>query len=239
MKGNACSSLHIKCFLKRASLSFIGRNANRPVQIFFPLSGFLTLGPVHLERKGTAYNKTEVAPNKGKVPGISLTPIRKEVNQMSKTLNLGIDISLQSATCCFLSQEGKFHGKVFNVDNNLPGFENLKQKLSDLCSSEGYSLVRIGLESSRMYGFHLLDYFSNIQIPGLEIKLYQINAKYLNRFKRSFPEKEKTDLVDAQFVAEYLRFGRLPVEFKPDNPYLPLQRLVRYRYHLVKNIEKY
>ncbi|HQL65149.1 MAG TPA: transposase, partial [bacterium] len=35
-----------------------------------------------------------------------------------------------------------------------------------------------------------------------------------------------------------LKFEMLPVEFKPDSPYLPLQRLVRYRYHTVKNIEK-
>ena len=39
-------------------------------------------------------------------------------------------------------------------------------------------------------------------------------------------------------LLQYLRFGRLPAEFKPDSPYLPLQRLVRYRYHLVKAVEK-
>jgi len=236
MKGNACPPLHIKCLSKRASLSFIGEMPTPTVQLFFFLSGFFRLGPVHSERKETAYNKAEVAPNKGKGPGY-LTP-RKEVIKLSKILNVGIDISLQTATCSFLSQEGKFHGKPFNVDNNISGFENLKQKISDLCFLEGYSLVRIGLEASSMYGFHLLDYFSSVQIEGIKIQVYQINAKYINRFKKSFPEKEHTDPVDSRVIAEYLRFGRLPVEFKPDSPYLPLQRLVRYRYHLVKNIER-
>lgn len=157
---------------------------------------------------------------------------------MSKILNLGIDISLQTATCSFLSQEGKFHGKPFNVDNNLPGFEDLKERIVHLCRLEGYSLVRIGLEASSMYGFHLLSYFSNTHIDKVEIQVYQINAKYINRFKKAFSEKEKTDPVESKVIAEYLRFGRLPAEFKPDNPYLPLQRLVRYRYHLVKTIEK-
>ena len=99
---------------------------------------------------------------------------------MSKILNLGIDISLQTATCSFLSQDGKFHGKPFDVDNNLPGFEILKQKITALCFLEGYTDVNIGLEASSNYGFHLLSYFSNIHIDGVKFHLYQINAKYIN-----------------------------------------------------------
>ena len=41
-----------------------------------------------------------------------------------------------------------------------------------------------------------------------------------------------------KFVAEYLRFGKLPAQYEPDSLYLPLRRLVRYRYHLVKSIER-
>jgi len=47
---------------------------------------------------------------------------------MLKILNLGIDISLHTATCCLLGQESRLYGKVFNVDNNLPGFETLKKQ---------------------------------------------------------------------------------------------------------------
>jgi len=157
---------------------------------------------------------------------------------MSKILNIGIDISLQTATCSFLSQDGKFHSKTFDVDNNISGFEILKQKIAALCLLEGYTDVNIGLEASSNYGFHLLSYFSTVYLNGVKFHLYQINAKYINRFKKAFSEKEHVDPVDARAIAEYLRFGRLPAEFKPDNPYLPLQRLVRYRYHLVKTIER-
>jgi len=66
-----------------------------------------------------------------------------------------------------------------------------------------------------MYGFHLLDYFSTTDFKyPVKVKLYQINAKYVKRFKKAFPEKEKTDIVDCQFIAEYLRFGKLPAEYK-------------------------
>jgi len=157
---------------------------------------------------------------------------------MFKTLFVGIDISLKTATCCFLNQEDKHHGKPFDVDNNLTGFEELKQKITTLCQFKKYDLVCIGLEATSMYGFHLLNYFSNTTIDGVKFHVYQINAKYVNRFKKAFPEKEKTDPAEAGVIAEYLRFGKLPVEFKPEDPYLPLQRLVRYRYHLSKTIER-
>jgi len=158
---------------------------------------------------------------------------------MFTTLFVGIDISLRKATCCFLNQNGNLLKKVFEVDNNISGFEKLKEQIETLIPTNGFSLVCIGLEATSMYGFHLLDYFSSpVFKESVEVKLYQVNAKYVSRFKKAFPEKEKTDMVDCRVIAEYLRFGRLPAEYKPESLFLPLRRLVRYRYHLIKNLEK-
>ena len=156
---------------------------------------------------------------------------------MSTNLNVGIDISLRNGAVSFLNQEGEYLGKVFEVPNNLPGFGQLNDKLSQAVIQHHFQQVRLGMEATSNYGFHLMDYFTKTTLP-CEIKVYQINAKYIKRFKKAFPEKEKTDLVDAQFIAEYLRFGKLPVDYKPQMLHLPLKRLVRYRYHLAKNIER-
>ena len=156
---------------------------------------------------------------------------------MSMILNVGIDISLRKAASSFLNQEGKYLGKVFEIPNNPSGFDQLNNKLSQAVTQQGFQQIRLGLEATSNYGFHLMDYFTRTTLP-CEIKVYQINAKYIKRFKKAFPEREKTDLVDAQFIAEYLRFGKLPVDYKPEALHLPLKRLVRYRYHLVKNIER-
>ncbi len=158
---------------------------------------------------------------------------------MLKTLFVGIDISLKKGTCCFLNQSGKVLKDIFEIDNTLSGFEKLQNEIETLIPTHGFSLVCIGLEATGMYGFHLLDYFSSTALKyPVELKLYQVNAKYVSRFKKAFPEKEKTDIVDCRVIAEYLRFGRLPAEYKPEDLFLPLRRLVRYRYHLVKTIEK-
>ena len=156
---------------------------------------------------------------------------------MIKILNVGIDISLNKACCCLLSQEGKYLGRVFEVENNPSGFDILRDRILVAIKERDFELIRIGFKASSMYGYHLAEYFKQTTLRP-EVKVYMVNAKYIHRFKKAFPEREKTDLVDAQFVAEYLRFGKLPVEYGPDSLYLPLKRLIRYRYLLVKSIER-
>jgi transposase len=156
---------------------------------------------------------------------------------MSDILNVGVDISLRSASVSFQDQDGTFLGKTFQVGNNPSGFETLEQKIRALTSSLEFKEIRIGLEATGLYGFHLSDYFSRTSL-GCVTRIFLVNAKYISRFKKAFPEKEKTDLVDAQVITEYLRFGKLPVEYRPEALHLPIQRLVRYRYRLVKTLER-
>jgi len=56
--------------------------------------------------------------------------------------------------------------------------------------------------------------------------VYVTRAKHIKDFKKAFPEREKTDLVDSQFIAEYLRFGRLSHPFQ-----------AKCRYHLAGNLK--
>ncbi|MCM8770199.1 MAG: hypothetical protein NC911_11165, partial [Candidatus Omnitrophica bacterium] len=78
---------------------------------------------------------------------------------LSKILNLGIDISLQTATCCFLSQEGKFHGKTFDISNNLVGeFESDETGLARKCDKylryylvEAANSLRVHNEQHQIY----------------------------------------------------------------------------------------
>jgi len=95
------------------------------------------------------------------------------------------------------------------------------------------------MEATQNYGFHLAEYLAiSDKLSVWKPLVYVINAKHIKDFKRAFPERNKTDLIDSQFIAEYLRTGFLPHPFEANNRYLPLQRLVRYLYHLVKNIER-
>ena len=165
--------------------------------------------------------------------------LSKVVIKLLKTLNVGIDISLREAIISFLTWEGKYLGESFKVPNNLPGAKELEKRLLSILLTGTFEHVRFGMEATHNYGFHLAEYLSSSdRLLAWRPLVYLINAKYIKDFKKAFPERDKTDLIDSQFIAEYLRFGRLPHPFEANNRYLPLQRLVRYRYHLVKNTER-
>lgn len=58
----------------------------------------------------------------------------------------------------------------------------------------------------------------------------------MKKFKESYPDIGKDDWTDAMVIADRLRFGRLPAECYLDERYQPLQRLTRYRRHLVTQL---
>lgn len=172
-------------------------------------------------------------------PAVLTLQAQKGVNHVSKLMNVGIDVSLRNATAAVLDQTGTALGKPFEVPNTLPGAEALEDRLLALLKAGGFESIRLGLEATHFYGFHLAEFLTaSPRLAPWRPTVYLINAKRIHDFKGAFPEKDKTDLVDAQVIAEFLRFGRLPPAYEGQAPYLPLQRLVRYRYHLVRTLQR-
>jgi len=161
------------------------------------------------------------------------------VIKLLKILHVGIDISPKETIISLLTWMGEYLGKNFTIFNNLPGVKQLEDRLLSILSLSTFEHIRFGIETTQHYGFHLAEYLaaSDKLFPWKPL-VYVINAKYIKDFKRAFSDRDKTDFVDSQFIAEYLRFGKFPRPFEVNNCYLPLQRLVRYRYHSVKNIER-
>jgi Transposase IS116/IS110/IS902 family/Transposase len=62
------------------------------------------------------------------------------------------------------------------------------------------------------------------------------NPRLIKGFRDAYSAMDKTDPADAFLIAERLRFGRLPTYPPPDARYFPLQRLTRYRFHLVHTL---
>ncbi|MCH8289999.1 IS110 family transposase [Candidatus Poribacteria bacterium] len=83
----------------------------------------------------------------------------------------------------------------------------------------------IGTEATSFYDFHLLEYLATCHpLKPFGPKTYRINPKLIKRFKKS----DNTDESAAFFIADFLRFGRLPHPFEAHANYLPLQRCVRF-----------
>jgi hypothetical protein len=48
----------------------------------------------------------------------------------------------------------------------------------------------------------------------------------------------KTDEIDTFIIADYFRFGRLPMSIVEEEQYVALQQLKRVRYHVIQQIKK-
>lgn len=156
---------------------------------------------------------------------------------MSKRLFVGIDVSSRNNVVCFCGPEGNQLFKPTTFSNNLPGAEALTEKIAETMQNLSLDTVLIGTEATGIYDLHIADYLaSNPILARYSTSVFRFNPKVIRGFKKSYPERDKTDIIDAFVIAERLRFGHLPEPYTSEQCYLPLRRLTRYRFHLVKTI---
>lgn len=117
-----------------------------------------------------------------------------------------------------LDDEGHRVAKRCELPNTPSGARALEDLLVHLCSAQGYQRVRIGLEATNFYEFHLVEHLANnCTLETLaQVEVYRINPKRIKQFKGSYPDLDKTDAVDAFIVADFLRFGRLPLAYQSE-----------------------
>jgi transposase len=156
---------------------------------------------------------------------------------MGKTLYLGIDVSMAENTCCFLLHDGTEVRHRFTVPNNLPGAEQLVSEILKLMEQHHLDRLLVGLEATNLYWWHLACLFnSSPQLFTFQPEVYAFNPRLIKGFKKALSDTTKSDINDAFAIAERLRFGRLPAPFIPNELYQPLQRLTRFRCHLMHQI---
>ena len=148
-------------------------------------------------------------------------------NTMSNTeLLVGIDASQKTNQCCLLDHTGS-NGKVIkevDVTNNVTGAHELEAVLATYAQKFQTKELKVATEATSFYDFHILEFLSESEI------LVEHNLK-LYRFK------DKTDPEDAYAIAEYLRFrGEKAEKYRAKMDHLPLQRLTRFRNHLVQQL---
>jgi len=158
---------------------------------------------------------------------------------MSKTLYVGIDPHQKENVCCLLDQEGNKVINAFSVANNLEGAKELEDRIDLIMKEHCFTELKAATEAVSFFDLHIVDYLASSKLLSKYSPLiYQFNPKITSGFKSAYPDKDKTDTIDAFVVADRLRFGRLPEPYEDSQPYFPLKRLTRYRYHLVSNISR-
>jgi len=159
---------------------------------------------------------------------------------MANHLFVGIDVSSSPGNVAtFLDSHGQRVNKDLLFTNNQPGAESFVSTLLNLAKSSQIDSISIGLEATGIYSWHLQNFLSSHpQLAQFNLKLYLINPKLSRNFKKAYSDLPKTDSIDAFVIADRIRFGRIPAPVNNDYTYLPLQRLTRYRFHLMEDIAR-
>jgi len=152
-------------------------------------------------------------------------------------LFVGIDVSLEDHKVSIIDIEGNDATKPFVITNDQPGAELLQSKILECAKPLNIQKLFVGYESTSVYGWHLQHFLADSSaLKPYSPTIICFNPKIIDTFKESLGNLPKNDWVDANTIAERLRFGRLPKSCPVDFRYLALQRLTRHRFHIVGSI---
>lgn len=172
-------------------------------------------------------------------PNVNLTyfGLESEVNILS--LFVGIDVSSKDFKVRIMDDQGNECVKRLHALNDHPGCERVANYLAEACAKENQDRLVIGLEATSVYSWPLQMFLAeNSSLAPLQPQIYSFNPKVVANFKKAYVDLPKNDWIDAWVIAERLRFGRLPENSQVDFRYLPLQRLTRFRCHLIEMISR-
>lgn len=152
---------------------------------------------------------------------------------------LGLDISQAEVTACLLLADGSEVVPRWTLPNSLSGAQTLTERIQALAKAQGIKELRIGLEATGLYWWHLACFLKETPVlTQANPTIYVFNPAWVQGLKRVYADAGKTDRLDAFFIAERLRVGRLPQPFQPDLVYAPMPRLTRFRAHLGQTLAR-
>ena len=153
---------------------------------------------------------------------------------------VGLAVSQIDARVCFLRADGTEPQSRWTIPNTQPGAAALAADLAGLCQRHQIDQLRIGVEAIGLLWWHLAAALKDAPILApYAPQIYALNPQLVHTFRANFGALPKSDHADAFLIAERIRYGRqLPAPDQLDARYAPLQRLTRFRCHLVQNLAR-
>ena len=153
---------------------------------------------------------------------------------------VGLDVSQATAHVCFLLADGSEPRSRWTIPNTQPGADALSGELAHLCLLHQIDQLRIGVEATGLLWWHLAAALKHAPcLAPCAPQIYALNPQLVHTFRANFGALPKSDHADAFLIAERIRYGRqLPAPYQLDARYAPLQRLTRFRCHLVANLAR-
>jgi len=154
-------------------------------------------------------------------------------------LYAGIDVSKGSNVVYLMRPDGE-KIKRFTVDNSPDGSERLVGDILSSFQRLGLSEVKIGIESTSVYGVGLMTYLrEHVDLKPFNLELFVLNAKQVKHFKEIYSDLPKNDTIDSFVIADCLRFNRIGRSmYMADYKYDALKVHTRARFMAVQNLTR-
>lgn len=153
-------------------------------------------------------------------------------------LFVGIDVSSTTLDVSYITSGDNKEIHRNSVDNDIIGANRIKQEIIKLNTDYKFESITIGMESTSIYSFHPAYFFqSDDELSSLNTKTVVLNPKETKRYKDIY-EENKTDSIDAFYIADYIRSGRYTSSVLKTEEYISLQRLTHARGDMVKELTR-
>jgi transposase len=126
----------------------------------------------------------------------------------------GLDVHKKTVVACAITPEGKQTRTFSTMTKDLLALANWLVE---------QQVTHVAMESTGVYWTPIYNL-----LEGLDLTLLVVNAQHI----KTVPGR-KTDVKDAEWIADLLRHGLLRASYIPDRPQRELRELVRYRRSLV------
>jgi transposase len=144
------------------------------------------------------------------------------------TAYMGIDVAKRKHQAMVMTDSGEKLLKAFPVTNDRPGIDMLLGRLAEIDET-----VEIGLEATGHYWLALFE-----QLTAAGYTVHVLNPLQVHAYQRSGIRRRKTDTIDAEWIADFVRIGGARESVDPQTVpvYHELRQLSRFRFSLVDQI---
>lgn len=152
---------------------------------------------------------------------------------MQETIYVGIDVSSEKLDVCLLDEEEKSIRPAMVVENGHEGWEELKEEVVAVAEQRGDGTrVVCGMESTG--NFHKRVEYELRCEARVELEVHVINPMAVKHFGKALLKDAKTDRVDSELVAKYLRRMQPKLEYQVPEGFEALKEATRTRREFIE-----
>lgn len=166
--------------------------------------------------------------------------IAEEVIAIS-VLHTGIDVGRDEISVLLADESCSTEFARLTLPNDAGGAIALVTDICRTLTQRDLNRLRVGMEATGVYAWHLAVFLTGSEdLKPYAPEIYVLQPRAVKHYRKSFGAKlPKTDTVDRWLIAEMLGHSQLlPRPFHLNERTLPLQRLTRHRYHLVRELTR-